>query len=325
LLNVNSPHLIEIEQDVQLPDSVASALRIVTIPNFRDVGTALSGLQLDQSNKLHDQDRISPVIEPSKLFRSTHLSHIDEYQQQQLLDLGITDVIDLQSTKEIQEMGQSDQLPSGINYHHIEVDAMLEEKATEDIMLASDDDALPEINAPEHVDLSKTFKFNNSTLDKSEFLYYSYRSMRELYAEFVQSRQMRLAFGDALKCVSKSAKSGGGVLIHCRSGKDRTGWLVALLNFICGTSPDLIMLEYLLSAANAKTAADILEDRYQSGDWQMFVPFATVYPQYIRESIGQVFALAGTDDWQIAMTEYLYLCGLTDGDIDEIRTTFGRH
>jgi protein-tyrosine phosphatase len=68
---------------------------------------------------------------------------------------------------------------------------------------------------------------------------------------FVNSTKDREKFGDA---VTKIANATGPVLIHCKSGKDRTGWTVAMIMYILGDgkySADeldaIVMKEYMLS------------------------------------------------------------------------------
>ncbi len=68
---------------------------------------------------------------------------------------------------------------------------------------------------------------------------------------FVDSASDRQQFGKAIKEI---ANSKGPVLIHCKAGKDRTGWTVAMVMYIVGDSKydqstldGLVMDEYLKS------------------------------------------------------------------------------
>lgn len=67
-----------------------------------------------------------------------------------------------------------------------------------------------------------------------------------MYEAFVGNGSVRAALGDALKVI---AMSRGGVLIHCSKGRDRTGWLVAVLLRILGVSEELVEFDYLTSNA----------------------------------------------------------------------------
>lgn len=64
------------------------------------------------------------------------------------------------------------------------------------------------------------------------------------YTEFVDNKVDRDAFGKTIKAI---ANANGTVLVHCTAGKDRTGWLVAMVMHSLGASNAQIMKEYLLS------------------------------------------------------------------------------
>ena len=73
---------------------------------------------------------------------------------------------------------------------------------------------------------------------------------------FVNSASDRKKFGETIAAI---AKAEGPVLIHCKSGKDRTGWTVAMITYILGdgkyNASDLnaiVMKEYMLSKSEAE-------------------------------------------------------------------------
>lgn len=61
---------------------------------------------------------------------------------------------------------------------------------------------------------------------------------------FVNSAAGRKQFGAA---ITKIANTSGPVLIHCTSGKDRTGWTSAMIMYIMGANDSQVMTEYLKS------------------------------------------------------------------------------
>ncbi len=61
---------------------------------------------------------------------------------------------------------------------------------------------------------------------------------------FVDSAAGRKQFGAA---ITKIANTDGSVLFHCTAGKDRTGWMAAMLMYIMGASDAQVMTEYLKS------------------------------------------------------------------------------
>lgn len=66
----------------------------------------------------------------------------------------------------------------------------------------------------------------------------------ELYRKFVADRKQRARIGGLLKDI---AQADGPVIIHCSEGKDRTGWVSAVLQLIAGVDEQTVMEEYLLS------------------------------------------------------------------------------
>lgn len=50
------------------------------------------------------------------------------------------------------------------------------------------------------------------------------------------------------KALRLAANSKGSILIHCSSGKDRTGWMVAMIMYISGANDTQVMNEYMKSA-----------------------------------------------------------------------------
>ena len=62
---------------------------------------------------------------------------------------------------------------------------------------------------------------------------------------FVNSAAGRKQFGAA---ITKIANTQGAVLFHCTAGKDRTGWMAAMLMYIMGASDAQVMTEYLKSS-----------------------------------------------------------------------------
>lgn len=63
------------------------------------------------------------------------------------------------------------------------------------------------------------------------------------------------AWGQALACAAD--RSGGGVLVHCAKGKDRTGVLCALLQHAAGDDEQQIVADYAASAAQLSEEAAV--------------------------------------------------------------------
>jgi len=77
--------------------------------------------------------------------------------------------------------------------------------------------------------------------------------MRAMNRAFVTDSRQRSRIAQALRAISRA---GGPVLIHCAAGKDRTGWLSAMLQSIAGANRATIKGEYLLSNTYRKDLID---------------------------------------------------------------------
>jgi protein tyrosine/serine phosphatase len=77
--------------------------------------------------------------------------------------------------------------------------------------------------------------------------------MRAMNRAFVTDSRQRSRIAQALRAISGAD---GRVLIHCAAGKDRTGWLSAMLQSIAGANRATIKGEYLLSNTYRKDLID---------------------------------------------------------------------
>jgi protein-tyrosine phosphatase len=77
-------------------------------------------------------------------------------------------------------------------------------------------------------------------------------NMRKLNTDFVDSAGRRAKIGRVLELI---AAADGQVLIHCTEGKDRTGWLSAVLQLTAGASRQQVLSEYVKT--NVYRAAQI--------------------------------------------------------------------
>jgi hypothetical protein len=98
------------------------------------------------------------------------------------------------------------------------------------------------------------------------------------------------------KALRTAANAPGTVLIHCVAGKDRTGWMVAMIMYANGASDDQVMKEYLLS--NGQGVGIVKKEWLTNG------------VQAARSKHGSVI-------------NYLKSIGLTTNDISKLKTKFG--
>lgn len=112
--------------------------------------------------------------------------------------------------------------------------------------------------------------------------------MNDVYRAFVVHPKSRAAFGAVLEQLA----TGGPQLFHCSAGKDRTGWVAALLLHVAGVDDPTIESDYLLtnaltaaSRARAETeiAAHLGEDRVA-----VFEPVFVADVAYLRAALTAV-------------------------------------
>ncbi|WP_370288995.1 tyrosine-protein phosphatase [Nocardioides sp.] len=128
--------------------------------------------------------------------------------------------------------------------------------------------------------------------------------MLEVYRTFVTTASSREAFGVVLRRLAE----GGPQLFHCSAGKDRTGWVAALLLHVAGVDEATILGDYLLS--NDRTAASraaveaqigaalgpervavydptlLVDERYLRTAWQAAAAEFGDLDGYLREGLG---------------------------------------
>jgi hypothetical protein len=103
----------------------------------------------------------------------------------------------------------------------------------------------------------------------------------------------RAQVGKALKAM---ANAPGAVLVHCIHGKDRTGWIVAMIMYANGATDNEVLTEYLKS--NGQGEGVVKKEWLTSG------------VQAARSKYGSI-------------NGYLKAAGLTTNDLNKLKTKFG--
>ncbi|MDR2299238.1 MAG: tyrosine-protein phosphatase [Comamonas sp.] len=195
-----------------------------------------------------------------------------------LAKLGITTAYDLRTTNEASQ--DPDRLPQGIRYVHMNI-------------FGTPDVVIPPFHTPEE----------------------TVAAMEEMGRVMVRDAGMRERMGELLRSMASTADA---QLFHCTTGKDRTGWVTALLHTIAGVSRDIIMKDYLLT--NTYTGGWI-EATYQ----QMLEHNGKAAADLYRPLFGvqQSYLLAEFDEAERgfgSMKNYLTQgLGLKDDEIAQLR------
>ena len=198
------------------------------LANMRDVG----GIPTTDGGK----------IVPGRLLRSDNLQTLTTSDVDQLLGLGLTDVIDLRSDYEAEREGPGPLTRSDVRIHQFSLFREWEigvGEAKPDIR----PEVLPEEALP-WIDLEPSVELDNEVAS----VYFSY---------LVDRPDSVLA---ALRAV---ARAPGAALVHCAAGKDRTGTLVALALSVADAERQAIIDDYAASSERVQQVVEpaaVLDD-----------------------------------------------------------------
>jgi protein-tyrosine phosphatase len=170
------------------------------------------------------------VLRPGRLFRSGELSDLGEDGRDELNRLGISDVADLRSRREVERHG-SGRVPAGVQIHQLPIPDLGPDELNDN---GSDDEA-----PHEHA-------FRRLLEDKSDDEPVSDASTRYMIDEYSRFPTYNGARQALHRIVSLLAE-GRAVLTHCFAGKDRTGFTVALVLEAAGVQRNAIMADFLSS------------------------------------------------------------------------------
>jgi protein-tyrosine phosphatase len=176
-------------------------------PNARDLG----GLATAEGRR----------IRPGRLFRAPALGRLTDGDVTVLGGVGLVEIIDLRFGSEIVD-SPPDRLPPGPHVAHIPI------HDPEYPVFGFVTDVLTGVDAPEARQLREA---GTAT------------AMVAVYRAFVSSAAVRAGFARAAARVLACA--GRPVLYHCSVGKDRTGWLSAILLSALGVDRAVIERDYL--------------------------------------------------------------------------------
>jgi protein-tyrosine phosphatase len=230
--------------------------------NLRDVG----GIPTSDGGK----------IIPGRLLRSDNLQTLTAADVDQLLGLGLTDVIDLRSDYEAQQEGPGPLVGADVRIHQFSLFREWELGVGE-----TKPDGRPEVLPEEAlpwIDLEPSVELD----DEVASVYFSY---------VVDRPDSVLA---ALRTV---AWAPGAALVHCAAGKDRTGTVVALALSVADAERQAIIDDYAASSERVEgvvnrlraspTYADNLRDRPLSS--HLSVPETMIsFLRHIDETFGGV-------------------------------------
>ncbi|WP_328601452.1 tyrosine-protein phosphatase [Nocardia terrae] len=239
----------------------SASLNLPDAPNARD----LSGIPTQGGGgKLRD----------GSVFRSDALNKLGDAEQQQLVSAGIAEIIDFRSPT---ERGQNpDKVPASIPVKSLPV---------------------YDPNNDFYLFVGKAIQGGPSVQQQLLGDGKAKQFMVDYYKWLVTDATARSQFGAAVKEI---AGASGPVLFHCTAGKDRTGWMSAILLSALGAPKGQIYNDYLASndnlAASNQATLDGLVAKGLVTDPALFTPILGVDRDYLDASFDAVQQSFGSFD-----------------------------
>ena len=238
-------------------------------------------------------------VRPGRFFRSSELSRLSEDGRRRLLALGITDVADLRSPRELERRGPG-AVPAGVEVH----------------LLPFPDVSAVDGEAPHE----STFqKMMSDRPDDEEVAEAAGRFMTEEYQRFPTLGGAKRAVRQVISLIAE----GRPVITHCFAGKDRTGFTVATVLETLGVDRDAILADFLRSNnAIAPLRERILESVRDHSETDETLTFAearlTDEVLGVREEYLDAARRTVDRDYG-SLRGYLEAAGVTDADIARLR------
>jgi protein-tyrosine phosphatase len=238
-------------------------------------------------------------VRPGRFFRSSELSRLDDGGRELIRRLGITDVADLRSPREVERRGPG-QVPDGVAVH----------------LLPFPDVSAVDGEAPHEATFQKMMS------EKSDDEDVAAAAGRFMMAEYLRFPTLGGAQRAVQQVISLLA-DGRPVITHCFAGKDRTGFTVATVLEAVGIPRDAILSDFLRSNDAVQQLRErILESVLDRSETPEVVTFAEArltdevlgvredYLDAARRSISENYG---------SLRGYLEAAGVTAEDVARVR------
>jgi protein-tyrosine phosphatase len=213
--------------------------------NVRDIGGYRSAYGLE--------------VMRGRLFRGDSLSQLTPADVEKLDQLGLRTVIDFRTPGEILVSG-TDRLPYGLEFAHLPV-------------------AGGDLGSVYEVIASGDHELQRRELGDGRAASF----MVDINRGFVTDPRQREAFGAALHLLCSPGRLP--LIYHCSSGKDRAGWMTAIVLTALGVPRELVLRDYLLSNDLHRTGYSKLRyDLVKTGivrDPELLRPILEQSPTYL--------------------------------------------
>ncbi len=235
------------------PTSTATGepLAIPPIPNLRDVGGCPT--------------RSGCRVRTGLLYRSSGLHGLAPVEGDAIARLAIRTVYDLRLAREQAEA--PDRLPAGTRHLPLDVLAAWAKGGPSQLFAwASDPTAARDALAD----------------GRAEALWV------EQYRALVRLPSARAGYGTLFRDLTIASHRPA--LVHCTTGKDRTGWVVAALQLLLGVPEDAVMDHFLESRRHLGPLVEpmLAAIAARGGDPELFRPLLDVRPNYLEAALDEV-------------------------------------
>lgn len=244
-------------------------------------------------------------IRPGRFYRSSELTRLTAEGGRQLLRLGITDVADLRSLREVEKRGAG-LVPDGVEVHMLPFHELSNQ-------------------SPEGTEAPHEYAFERMLTEKpadEAVAVAAGRFMAEEYRRFPALAGAHLAVRQVISMLADERP----VITHCFAGKDRTGFTVAVTLEAVGVSHDAIMADFLRSNDAVPRLRDrIVESiRSRAGENVTDEMLTFAEAQLTQEVLGVredylAAARRTIDEEYGSLPNYLDALGVTSEQVDRLR------
>jgi protein-tyrosine phosphatase len=242
-------------------------------------------------------------VRAGRFFRSSELSGLTEGGRDLLRRLGITDVADLRSPREIERRGPG-AVGAGIEVH----------------LLPFPDVSAVDGEAPHEATFQKMMTENQQREDPESLAVAAGRFMTEEYLRFPTLGGAQRAVRQVVSLLA----DGRPVIAHCFAGKDRTGFTVATVLEAVGVPRDAVVADFLRSNdAVPQLRQQILESVRDRSETPEVITFAEA--RLTEEVLGvrEDYLDAARRSIEVnygGLRGYLTAAGVSEEDVARLRT-----
>ena len=241
----------------------ADTIAIASVANLRDVG----------GHSTRDGGRVRTGL----LWRSAELDHVSAADAPALERLGIRTVFDLRTEDE--RVARPDRVPAGATYR------------VADVLSGAPGDSPAAMQRTFADPVAATRAFGDGR---------GVAFFRGVYRDLVVLDSARAAYGTVFQGLVGSA--GRPALIHCTTGKDRTGWAAAALLLLLAVPAEVVMEDFLASTRALGPALQPFLDAFEArgGDPEVLRPLVGVHPEYLEIAMSEMSRAFGSIDGYFA-------------------------